>query len=207
MRRKETIKDQKEIGANGIEKVHPYKMLLFLAALGSFLIFAFLLISFSVLHKHTEGQEFALPKSFLLSTFVIVIASFFSFRAEQFLKQEKAQDLVKYIGLTIVSSAFFLVIQCYSWIEMYHAGMFFDGHPSSSFMYVLTGLHLLHLLIGIGFLIYSFAVIGRKTKDNIQELIFFTNPYEKTRLEVLFLYWHYMAAIWLLIFLYLFFAF
>lgn len=182
-------------------------MLLFLGALGSFLIFTFLLIAFSVLHKHTDGQVFELPKSFLISTFTIIIASFTAFRAEQSLKKEASKELIKYLGLTIVATAFFLAIQSYSWIEMYNRGLFFDGHPSSSFMYVLTGLHMLHLLIGMGFLIFIFATIGRKTKDHVEELVFFTNPYEQTRLEVLFLFWHFMAGIWLLIFLYLFFTF
>lgn len=182
-------------------------MLLFLGALGSFLIFTFLLIAFSVLHKHADGQVFELPKSFLLSTITIVVASFMAFRAEQALKKESSKELIKFIGFTIVASAFFLALQSYSWIEMYNRGLFFDGHPSSSFMYVLTGLHMLHLLTGFAFLIYSYSSIGSKTTDHVDELVFFTNPYEKTRLEVLFLYWHYMAGIWLLIFLYLFFTF
>lgn len=207
MSKKNTIQKDKKLSLDTIERIHPYKMLLFLGALGSFLIFTFLLIAFSVLHKHTDGQVFNLPKSFLISTFLILSASFTAFRAEQSLKSENTKNLLKYLGLTIVLSALFLSFQCYSWIEMYNRGLFFDGHPSSSFMYVLTGLHMLHLLIGFAFLIYSFAVIGRKTKDNVQELVFFSNPYEKTRLEVLFLFWHYMAGIWLLIFLYLFFTF
>ncbi len=182
-------------------------MLLFLGALGSFLIFTFLLISFSVLQRQYNSVDFGLPKSFLISTFCILTSSFLAFRAEQWLRQENSKELLKYLGLTIISTALFLVMQCYSWIQMYNAGLFFNGHPSASFLYVLTGLHMVHLLAGFAYLIYSFASIGGKTSDQIKELVFFTNPFEKTRLEVLFLYWHYMAGIWLLIFLYLFFTF
>ncbi len=207
MGKKKTVQKDKKLSLDSIERIHPYKMLLFLGALGSFLIFTFLLISFSVIHNNTDGQVFYLPKTFLISTFLILSASFTTFRAEQYLKSENTKNLLKYLGITIILSAFFLSFQSYSWLEMYNRGLFFNGHPSSSFMYVLTGLHMLHLLIGFGFLIYMFASIGRKTKDHVQELVFFTNPYERTRLEVLFLFWHYMTGMWLLIFLYLFFTF
>jgi cytochrome c oxidase subunit 3 len=192
---------------DSIEKIHPYKMLLFLGALGSFLIFTFLLIAFSVLHIHGDGEVFILPKSFLVSTLFILSASFFTFRADQSLKAEKSKELMKYLALTLISTALFLVMQSYSWLQMYNRGLFFDGHPSSSFMYVLTGLHMVHILIGFAFLIYSFAAIGSKTKDQIQELVFYSNPFEKTRLEVLFLFWHYMTIIWLIVYLYLYFSF
>ena len=182
-------------------------MLLFLGALGSFLIFSFLLIAFSVLHKHADGETFTLPKSFLISTFIILAASFFTFRADQSLIKEDSKNLLKYIGLVLIFTAFFLAVQTYSWIDMYNRGMFFDGHPSSSFMYILTGLHMFHVLAGFAYLIYAFAYTGKKTKDQIQELIFFSNPVEKTRLEVSFMFWHYMTGIWVLIFLYLFFSY
>ena len=207
MGKKNTIQKNKKLSFNNIEKVHPFKMLLFLGVLGSFLIFSFLLISFSVLHKRADAQIFEFPKTFLISTFLIIFSSFLAFRSEQYLKSENSPNLLKYLGFTIISSSLFLIFQCYSWFEMYNRGLFFNGHPSASFMYVLSGLHMLHLLVGFGFLIYSFATIGTKTKDEVTSLVFYTNPFEKTRLEVIFLYWHYMAFIWFLIFLYLFFTF
>jgi cytochrome c oxidase subunit 3 len=123
------------------------------------------------------------------------MASFTTYQAQQILKKEDSKALLRHLGYTIVLTALFLITQTYSWIDLYNAGMFFDGNPSSSFLYVLTGLHMLHLLGGFAFLIYSFASIGKKTSDNVQELVFFTNPYEKTRLEVLFLFLHYMTEI------------
>jgi cytochrome c oxidase subunit 3 len=205
--KKKMISKDNRLFMDSFEKIHPYKMILFLGALGSFLIFTFLLIAFSVLHIHGDGQEFTLPKSFLLSTLFILSVSFFTFRADQSLRSENTKDLMKYLALTLISIALFLIMQSYSWIQMYNKGLFFDGHPSSSFMYVLSGLHMVHILIGFGFLIHSFTGIGSKTKDQIQELVFYSNPIEKTRLEILFLFWHYMTVIWLIVYLYLYFSF
>jgi cytochrome c oxidase subunit 3 len=42
----------------------------------------------------------------------------------------------------------------------------------------------------------------RKTQeDGIRKLILVTNPYEKMRIRLFTVYWHFMDAIWLILFL------
>jgi cytochrome c oxidase subunit 3 len=142
----------------------------------------------------------------MLSTLIIIGSSFLVHLAEIKLNKEDSKGVIKLLGLNILSTSFFLVIQSFAWVEMYQQGLFFDGLPAASFLYILSGLHMVHIFIGLGFLIHSFATIGKKTQDDVQRLVFFSNPYEKTRLEVLFLYWHYLGAIWLMVYLFLFFA-
>jgi len=68
-------------------------------------------------------------------------------------------------------------------------------HTSSSFLYVLTGLHVAHLLGGI---IALMVVLGNALKEKY-------NAKNSLGLEVCSIYWHFLDVLWVYLFLFLFF--
>jgi cytochrome c oxidase subunit 3 len=80
----------------------------------------------------------------------------------------------------------FLAGQVVAWRELVAKGFYVSTNPASSFFYIFTAAHGLHLLGGVGALLY----------------VLFRN-FDKTRLtqsvaaEVTSHYWHFMDGLWL----------
>ena len=81
--------------------------------------------------------------------------------------------------------------QLLAWRQLEHAGVYLSSNPSSSFFYVFTAAHGVHLLGGLVALI-AVAVRGprRLTRG--------------TATEVAAVYWHFMDGLWVFLFLLLF---
>jgi cytochrome c oxidase subunit 3 len=90
----------------------------------------------------------------------------------------------------------FVAGQWLAWRELAARGFFLATGPSSSFIYVLTGAHAIHLLGGIlALLVAGSTVVLRR-------------PLESRRIvvDVTAWYWHFMALLWIYIFVLLEFA-
>ena len=106
------------------------------------------------------------------------------------------QHSVPWLGITFVLGAGFLVGQLLAWSEMRHLGIFVSTNPSSSFFYVLTGAHGLHLLGGVLALAYA-GVTSLLRKPLATRFLV---------VDVTALYWHFMDFLWIYIFALLHFA-
>lgn len=187
-----------------IEKLHPHKMLLYLAMLGSSIIFFFMLVAFSATYaRFTEGIEnFHLPKAFILSTLILGFSSYLVTRFMRAYRQEKLSKLRNLLGFTLVLGVLFTLSQYWGWHQLEASGYSLTGISSGAYLYVISGLHVLHLMGGMFFLTYEFIKISNVANDAVQTLIVTTNPYETIRLEILTVYWHYIDFLWLGLFLY-----
>jgi len=95
-----------------------------------------------------------------------------------------------WLNLTTVLGLSFLVGQWLAWKELENSGFYLATSTSSSFVYLLTGMHALHLIGGIIALMYA-AVIS-----------WLHRPVEARRIvvDVSAWYWHFMAILWIYIF-------
>ncbi len=95
-----------------------------------------------------------------------------------------------WLPVTVVLGLGFLAGQLMAWRELGLRGFYIASGPSSSFFYVLTGMHGIHLLGGVLALFYALAVAFR------------SRPLERRRIvvDVTAWYWHFMALLWLYIF-------
>jgi len=106
------------------------------------------------------------------------------------------QHSVPWLGITFVLGAGFLVGQVLAWEQMRHLGIFVSTNPSSSFFYVLTGAHGLHLLGGVLALAYA-GLASLLRKPLVTRFLV---------VDVTALYWHFMDFLWIYIFALLHFA-
>lgn len=79
----------------------------------------------------------------------------------------------------------FLLGQMLAWRNLAAQGLFLATNPSSSFFYVFTALHGVHLLGGIGGLIYVLCKLAR-TRGSV----------ENSGLGAFSIYWHFMDILW-----------
>ena len=96
-----------------------------------------------------------------------------------------------WLGITVVLGFAFLVGQGLAWGELHNRGFFVATNPSSSFAFLLTMAHALHLAGGMIALIWSSSAS------------LLHKPLEARRIavDITAWYWHFMAVLWIYIFL------
>ena len=159
-------------------------------ALGGILMFFMALVSAWVVRRgfpNSDWQSIVLPRILWLNTLVLLSSSFTLARARHSVIAGRDADSRHWWGVTTILGALFLVGQLLAWRKMFAAGLFLATNPSSSFFYVFTAAHGLHVLGGIAaLLLVAWHSPRRLTRE--------------TATHVVALYWHFLSALWLIIF-------
>lgn len=192
---------EKKTTLEKMEQQHPYIMMMYLGMMGICMAFTLLMLLFfneSLIKAVTHPIAF--PYAFFISTIAIVSSSFFLEKArQQFYKdnfKKLRNNLFVVFGLGIV----FLTLQIIGGYELHQNKIYLEGKTAGSFLYIISAFHMIHLMGG---LIYSAVLLNqyiKKANDAVQILITVTNPYEKIKLQLLTIYWHFMDVLWVTIF-------
>lgn len=165
----------------------------FLAVVGS--LFA-LLISAYVMRVDmaalniVDGAQLPAPRLLWLNTGVLVMSSV----ALQWAWVEARQGRMDGVRAGLLAGAVFALAfvagQLLAWRQLTQAGYFLASNPASSFFYLLTGVHGLHVLGGLVALGRTIAKVWRGV------------AMEQVRLgvELCAIYWHFLLLIWLVVF-------
>jgi len=96
-----------------------------------------------------------------------------------------------WLGITVVLGFGFLVGQGLAWGELHNRGFFVSTNPSSSFAFLLTVAHAVHLAGGM------IALVWASSASLLHK------PLEARRIavDITAWYWHFMAVLWIYIFL------
>lgn len=184
-----------------LENFHPYETLLYLGMLGSGLIFLFLVVAFiSSGLNQLEGLNHRIPIAFLISTFMLILSGYTATQMRLHYQEENIPKLENSLRNTFMLGLIFTILQFAGWKELTDMGINFTGLPSGSFLYLLSGIHIFHLLGAMIFAIILLLQLRKTQEDGIRKLILVTNPFEKMRIRLFTFYWHFMDAIWLVLF-------
>lgn len=95
-----------------------------------------------------------------------------------------------WLGLTVLLGLCFLVGQWLAWGELNNRGFYVSTNPSSSFVFLLTIAHAVHLSGGMIALIFASSAS------------WFHRPLESRRIvvDITAWYWHFMAVLWIYVF-------
>ncbi|PZV86454.1 cytochrome c oxidase subunit 3 [Algoriphagus aquaeductus] len=185
-----------------LENLHPYETLLYLGMLGSGLIFLFLVVAFLFSGlSQLEGFNRRMPIAFLISTFMLVLSGYTATKMRLHYQEENIPKLESSLRNTFVLGLIFTVLQFAGWKELTDMGIKFTGIPSGSFLYVLSGIHIFHLIGAMVFAVILLLQLRKTQDDGIRRLVLITNPFEKMQIRLFTVYWHFMDAIWLVLFL------
>jgi cytochrome c oxidase subunit 3 len=180
----------------------PLNFLLWLGIAGSILIFTVLLGIYIVRKVGPNWQETSLPSIFWLSTVVIMLSSLSLHEAKNAFKSDKFQLYRSLLITTLFLGVAFTAMQAFGWYQMLEQGSGMENNPSAGFVYVLTGLHIVHIIGGLVFM----AVLlfkSYKNKSYVDSFIYSVNPPNQLRLKLMTTYWHFVDALWLYLFLFL----
>ncbi len=186
-------------------KIHPLLMMLYFGIVSLTVLFLGLTIAYFFSKDAWTWSQFRFPRVFLLSTVVIVASSFSIQRALKFYQTDASEQLQKTLLLSLVLSVMFVVLQVIGWSDLYARGIYIAGKPDGSYLYLISGLHVLHVLVGLLVLFVFYRKVNKKLKDPVESLLFFTTPKKERQLQMIVTYWHFVDVLW--VYLLLFFLF
>jgi cytochrome c oxidase subunit III len=91
-----------------------------------------------------------------------------------------------WLAATLGFGMAFVAGQSFAWRQLAAQGLYLATNPNSSFLYVFTALHALHVLAGIAALVF---IIGRLAGSHL--------TYRQRLLDNIAIYWHFMGVLWL----------
>lgn len=141
--------------------------------------------------------QLSLPPAFSLSTIVILASSFTLHRANQAKLQDRARPYRQMLIITLALSVLFLALQWIGWQSL--IGQYQLAHITFNYVLVLGVIHGLHLLIGIGVLVWL-ILRCRPARNGTDLYIHFLNPKNELTHRILSHYWHFIDFLWVLMF-------
>ncbi|MDP4656644.1 MAG: cytochrome c oxidase subunit 3 [Algoriphagus sp.] len=173
--------------------MHPKKFALWLFLVTVVMIFAALTSAYIVRQAEGNWLEYELPEIFWYTSGIVILSSIALQVAYYSAKKDNFIGLRLGMVLTVLLGIGFLIGQWYSWVALVDREVFFVGNPAGSFLYVFTGLHAVHLISGVIFLIIVLISTFRY-KVHSQAL---------NTLDMAATYWHFLGGLWLYLFLFL----
>jgi cytochrome c oxidase subunit 3 len=169
------------------KKIHPHKFTLWVAIGSILMMFAGLTSAFIVKSNQVGWQTVVMPKIFWISTTAILLSSITVQMALRSFRQREMNQYRLLIGLTLVLGIVFVLLQWVGFQQLWEQRITFKGSGAGQFLYVIFGLHALHVIGGIITLIVMFikAFVGK------------IKLYSPVPVEVAATYWHFVDILWI----------
>lgn len=165
-----------------------------------FMAFAGLTSSYIIRRAQPDWLEFNLPLEFFISTVSVILSSVTISVSHHFYKKDEFNKFRIYLILTFLLGCIFTFFQFRGWNAITEQGITMVGKGatiSGSFLGVISGWHLVHVLGGLFFLIIAIIrsfIIFRK--DPTRSLLKDIQPTKGIRMDLLTTYWHFVDVLW-----------
>jgi cytochrome c oxidase subunit 3 len=142
----------------------------------------------------TDWRHITLPSILYISTFVLLVSSatleVARGRIAAYMSGRAAQVEIprRWLYLTLCLGLLFVVGQYMAWLQLRSQGLYLATNPNSSFFYLFTALHALHVMGGL-------AGLGRVIRKLGQSTL------RRSTLNATAYYWHFMGVLWVYLFL------
>lgn len=173
--------------------MNPKKFAMWLFIGSVLMLFAAFTSAYIVRRAEGNWLYFDLPAMFSYTTVLIVLSSITMQWAFFAAKKDNLEGVKIGVGITAVLGLAFLVGQLIAWKELIDHSVYFVGNPAGSFLYVITGLHGIHIISAVVFLLIVFAAT----------LKFKVHSRALTQIEMCTTYWHFLGVLWLYLFVFL----
>jgi cytochrome c oxidase subunit 3 len=169
------------------EKIHPHKFTLLVGIASILMMFAGLTSAYIVKSSQAGWEQVQTPAYFWYSTVAILLSSLTVQLAVRSFKQREMKQYRMLLGVTFMLGVLFIVLQFLGFSWMWEHGVRFKGAGAGQFLYIIAGLHGLHVIGGIIALLITFmkAFFGK------------SKTYNSVPVEVLATYWHFVDGLWL----------
>ena len=174
--------------------MNPKKFALWLFLVSVMMLFGAWTSAYLVKRGEPGWAAFELPVEFWITTSIIILSSITMVWAQRSARKDDLEQTKLALGLTTALGVAFLAGQWLAWGKMVEMNYYFAGtNSSSSFIYVLTGFHGLHIISGIIVLVVVLVSAFR----------FKVHSKNMQKMELCSTYWHFLGGLWLYLFVFL----
>ncbi|MDJ1466514.1 cytochrome c oxidase subunit 3 [Cytophagaceae bacterium YF14B1] len=176
--------------------MNPKKFALWLFIVSIIMIFAAMSSAYIVRKGDGNWLEFELPQVFWTSSVIILLSSITMQWAHHSAKKDNLGMLKISMVITFLLGVAFIIAQYMGWQDLQHRQIWLGGatsNPAGSFLYIMTGLHIFHLVTGIVFLL---LVLIATFRDEI-------HAKAMNRMDMCTTYWHFLDFLWVYLFIFL----
>jgi len=177
----------------------PFNFMLWLGIAGSVLIFSVLLGVYLVRKAGPNWTDVPLPRLFWISTLAIVVSSSMLHFANLAFRSERFLHYRFLMAATIGLGVLFVILQLLGWKQLIDACTSMANNPALGFVYLISGLHILHILGGVAALGWAFYQ-SLKNFSYVDSFVFSVNPPNQLKIKLITSYWHFVDALWLYLF-------
>lgn len=189
-----TVQEEKQ------RQARSYKLILLFAMLSMFMMFAGLTSAYLVSASRKDWiHNMIIPSAFTISTILIVMSSITIHFAKLSIKRDDRKNTTIFLLATLLLGLGFVYFQFKGFSQVIEMGYYFTGSESTvntSFLYILTILHLAHLFAGV---ISLLIIIYNHFKQKYNSL-------QTTGIELGAMFWHFLDFLWVYLFLFLYFV-
>jgi cytochrome c oxidase subunit 3 len=176
-----------------------YKLILLFAMVSMTMMFAGLTSAYVVSQSRADWlKDFELPSAFYFSTIAILGCSVTFYLAKKAIQKDNHSKTTLLLLATLALGISFVVLQFLGFGQIVSNGHYFTGNASSittTFLYVIVVVHLIHLAGGI---ISLLIIIYNHFKQKY-------NSTQTLGIELGAMYWHFLDFLWVYLFLFLYF--
>ncbi|MBC7687626.1 MAG: cytochrome c oxidase subunit 3 [Aquabacterium sp.] len=175
------------------KRIHPHKFTLWVGMASIVMMFAGLTSAYIVKRNLANWVSFELPLMFWYSTAVIIISSITLHLSNKAFNNREMARYRSLVVLTMALGFIFVIMQVIGFNQLWAKGITLTGNVSFSFLYVIVGLHALHVIGGVVALVILFLkAFSAKVRN-----------YNVVPLEVISTYWHFVDGLWLYLLIFL----
>jgi cytochrome c oxidase subunit 3 len=156
---------------------------------------AFAALTSALLVRQGSGndwQHILIPRILYLNSAILVLSSltleFARKKVASYIRREgvtRSQSM-QWLGATLALGLAFVVGQYLAWLQLRSEGLYLATNPNSSFFYVLTAVHAVHVLGGLGGLLRVIYLLGAPVPI-----------LRKCTMDSTSYYWHFMGMLWI----------
>ncbi|HTC20127.1 MAG TPA: cytochrome c oxidase subunit 3 [bacterium] len=170
-------------GRLGIWALIASEIVLFAGMFGSFILMRMI---------HPEWAEEARHLNLVagtLNSLVLLVSNFFMMKASTSVKENRPDDLKKFLFLTMLMGVFFLGIKAYEYTADFAEGKFPSSLGFWSFYFLMTGIHAMHIIGGLVALGILEVKALKGTLGPMQGRVALTG-----------IYWSFVEVVWIFLF-------
>lgn len=174
------------------KKIHPHKFTLWVAIASIIMMFAGLTSAYIVKGSMPGWVDVTMPKIFYFSTAVMLISSVVMQVSVKAFRERNMQLYRRAITATVLLGTIFIIMQVVGFSQLYNAGIKMEGSSAGQFLYIIFGLHALHVVGGVIALLVMFLKAFSSRVRN----------YNSVPVEVASTYWHFVDILWVYLFIF-----
>jgi cytochrome c oxidase subunit III len=193
------MSNEEDYNLNQSTRFHPIKIFLYLVLAGITMLF----LSFSAAYLYSRFSAsdgvppIKLPFIFIFNTLVLIGSSLALQQANKYYLNDNTQGYQNALLLTTLLTILFMVLQIVGWRQLFNQDMFITSSTLTSYVYVISAMHFIHVVAGLPFLILFYIVARNRMKEPVSVLVYFSDPEKRLKLKLLSTYWHFLDGLWI----------